>query len=127
VASYDAVGQLTQLMHRNAAAQSVVAYAYQYDLAGQVTQEQHHGETITYTHDLVGQLLSATRTVQPSESYTYDAVGNSTATGTVIGAGNRILSDAQFTYTYDGEGNLTRKVAITQGTYCPTFLSEPEA
>jgi YD repeat-containing protein len=32
-----------------------------------------------------------------------------------VGAANRISADAQFSYTYDNDGNLARKVAVGSG------------
>jgi RHS repeat-associated protein len=50
----------------------------------------------------------------PAEIFTYDAVGNRTAshlaTGQVHDVANRLLDDVNFTYAYDQNGNLTEKV-----------------
>src|SRR5207253_10816635 len=59
----------------------------------------------------------------PSESFLYDANGNRTAstgpngnqTYAPAGAGNRLLNDGHFAYTYDGEGNLKTKTEIATG------------
>ena len=43
----------------------------------------------------------------------YDANGNPTGTGVVIGAGNRLLSDGTYNYTYDAAGNMAQPDDIT--------------
>src|SRR5262249_26854872 len=42
-------------------------------------------------------------------TYTYDANGNRTMTGYQTGTGNQMTSDGTWTYSYDAEGNLTKK------------------
>jgi RHS repeat-associated protein len=59
-----------------------------------------------FTYDPVGNL-----TADGNASYPVDAEGNPTGNGTVIGPGNRLKEDANYTYTYDNEGNLIRKTA----------------
>ena len=61
-----------------------------------------------FTYDPVGNLTAAGNT-----SYQDDPEGNPTNNGAVIGPGNRLQEDANYTYSYDGEGNLVRKVAKT--------------
>ncbi|MBI5787407.1 MAG: RHS repeat-associated core domain-containing protein, partial [Candidatus Schekmanbacteria bacterium] len=46
---------------------------------------------------------------QPPETYDYDAVGNRWPSVNVYDAANRLLEDAQFTYTYNRNGSLTSK------------------
>ena len=43
----------------------------------------------------------------------YDPNGNPTGTGVVIGAGNRLLSDGTYNYTYDAAGNMLSQTNIT--------------
>ena len=72
--------------------------------------------TASYTYDATGQLIGATYSANsqslianPSESFSYDANGNRTNAGYVVGAGNRLLSDGTYRYAYDAEGNRTAK------------------
>jgi YD repeat-containing protein len=49
-------------------------------------------------------------------------VGNRTTGGSVVNAGNQLTADANYTYQYDDNGNLTRKTLLatenfTQYTY----------
>lgn len=56
-----------------------------------------------------------------NESYNLDANGNrNTSSGTsqsALGTHNRLQSDGTFTYTYDNEGNTTRRTRIVGGQY----------
>ncbi len=66
--------------------------------------------TVAYAYDSTGQLLGADYSgSQPDESYTYDANGNRTNTGYVIGDGNRLVSDGTYRYMYDADGNRTSR------------------
>ena len=47
---------------------------------------------------------------------TYDANGNRTGSGYTVGSGNRMLSDGTYDYTYDNEGNTTRRTCIADGS-----------
>ena len=46
---------------------------------------------------------------------TYDATGNRNNDSYTTGAGNQMTSDGTWNYTYDDEGNQTRKVRISDG------------
>ena len=80
-----------------------------------VTSMTSNDGTASYSYDPTGQLLAATYSSpnpeipesQNPESHSYDANGNRTNTGYVIGADNRLLSDGTYTYAYDAEGNRT--------------------
>src|SRR5262249_46102876 len=50
-----------------------------------------------------------------NESYTYDKNGN--RSNYTIGDDNQILSDGDFNYDYDDEGNMTLKTEISSGDY----------
>ena len=66
---------------------------------------------------MAGQLTSADHTVGTDEVFNYDDAGNRTGASIVVGDGNRIASDGQFSYTYDDEGNLTTKTNISTGAF----------
>ncbi len=66
--------------------------------------------TVAYAYDSTGQLVTADYSgSQADEAYTYDSNGNRTSPGSVIGDGNRLLSDGTYTYTYDADGNRTSR------------------
>ena len=48
-------------------------------------------------------------TSDTANTYGYDPNGNRNTTGYVTGTGNELTNDGTFTYTYDNEGNLTKK------------------
>jgi YD repeat-containing protein len=74
---------------------------------------------LAFGYDDLGQLTSATlpQLGGGSESFVYDPLGNrlrkdAQATDSIIGTGNRLLGDDQFTYGYDANVNLTSKTEI---------------
>jgi RHS repeat-associated protein len=124
--AYDAAGRVTQVSHKRAADQGVLAFnSYGYDDNGNATSitdaEGAHG----YTYDALNRLTAATHpagTGLPvlNETFGYDAIGNRTAdaqrSGYTYDAANRLVSDSSFTYTYDADGNLTSRVDLVSGS-----------
>ena len=113
--AYDDVGRTKSITHLDALDAVLASYDYTYDLASQLASEVRDGETIAYTNDATGQLTGADRSAGTDESYSFDPNGNRTGGGYVIGPNNQLLSDGKFNYSYDGEGNLVRKVEIATG------------
>ena len=74
---YDDSGRTTGITHLDAVDGVIADYDYVYDLANQLIQETHHGETIDYGYDLTGQFTSADRSIFPTNT----ARTTSTATG----------------------------------------------
>src|SRR5207249_11984232 len=102
--TYDAVGRVSNLQHRNSAGSLLANYTYTYDLASRVTTETANGSTTTYSYDSTNQVTNDSAT-----TYTYDLNGNRTMTGYATGTGNRMSNDGTWTYTYDDAGTLTKK------------------
>jgi YD repeat-containing protein len=69
--------------------------------------------TVAYTHDKTSQITGADYSYQTDETFAWDASGGSNTVGT----NNRLTSDGTYNYTYDDEGNLTRKTKISDGSY----------
>ena len=113
--AYDALRRLTTLYQDDSGSLVVSAYVYTYDAASQLIGESHHGQLHGYSYDLAGQLISAEHTGQSDEAYVYDANGNRTGSGYVVGPNNQIASDGAFTYAYDAEGNLIEKTEVASG------------
>lgn len=113
--SYDALQRLTALTHFNGANAALADYQYAYNLANQLIRKTVNGETTLYNYDRTNQLINADRPGQADEAYSYDPNGNRTNNGFVITANNQVASDGTFNYSYDREGNLTTKTAITTG------------
>ncbi len=102
--SYDALGRLVGIDHKNAAGTSVGTYAYTFDAGDRLTGETFNGTGKTYAYDKLGQLTS-----DNGSAVSYDAAGNRSMTGYVTGTGNRTTADGTWTYTYDDAGQLTGK------------------
>src|SRR5205823_11584248 len=72
----------------------------------QVTQK-------AYTYDAVDRLTNTSNFETPTENYSYDAVGNRTASHLSVSYAyqpfNRLTSTASGTYSYDSNGNITSK------------------
>jgi RHS repeat-associated protein len=98
--------------------------------AGLVSTVNSSDGQVQYSCDAQGQLIGATYTggglsqfssdengtvPLPSEAYSYDANGNRTGGGYVVGPNNEILSDGTYNYAYDPEGNLTERTNIATG------------
>ncbi len=113
---YDAKRRLTQLAHRDATGNTLVQYDYTRDAADRLVSESHHDQTIDYTNDGLGQILSATSNGLPEESFQYDDNGNRIGAEIVVGPNNQILSDGDFLYDYDAAGNLTTKTSIADAS-----------
>jgi RHS repeat-associated protein len=99
---------------------TVASTAYTYDGSGRRVTSTDAAGTNTYTYDAGGQLLTASHPAgTPNEAYTYDAAGNrtSSAAGSYgLGAGDRLLSDPAFSYTYDLEGRLVARTSLANGS-----------
>ena len=107
---YDHARRVSGMAHQNAASAPLAQYSYNYDAMNLVEREVRNGTAIDYDHDQTSQLLRADQPgAANDESYAYDAAGNRTGADRVTGPGNRLLSDAQYTYGYDHEGNLISK------------------
>jgi choice-of-anchor C domain-containing protein len=126
--TYDQSGRVDTLIHKNAVDALLSSYDYGYDFSGLLSDEfrDHSNNTfdqsIRYEYDLTGQLVDAAFSGQDDESYVYDANGNrkSSVVGTdsrtyTPGPSNQLSSDSVYRYEYDGEGNLTFKIRISDG------------
>jgi RHS repeat-associated protein len=72
-----------------------------------------------YRHDTANRLIAAVHPNQPAESYSYDLVGNRTAShagdGFVYDAADRLTSSPAGSFTYDRRGNLTKAPGAAYG------------
>ena len=116
--SYDGLHRLTNIAHSNAGG-SVNAYAFSYDVASRLTRQTDIDGSADFTFDNTDQLVGADRSgTLADETYGYDLNGNRLTKGQsnyTLGVGNRLLSDGQFNYQYDDEGNLTLRTEIATG------------
>jgi YD repeat-containing protein len=114
--TYDAANQLVSLTHSNSIG-DVAFYRYTYDEAGQIVQIVDIDGTTTYQYDPTGQLIGV-QVDSPAlsgEAFSYDLNGNRTNTSYITGPDNRLISDGEFRYEYDNEGNLIRRIELVNG------------
>ena len=93
---------------------------YQYDKVGNVVAVIDRSDAMDaagrsqyFAYDAVDRLVSA-EGIYGRRAYDYDAVGNLLAfdgRAYAYGAGNRLLSDGVWTYTYDDNGNVVTRTA----------------
>jgi RHS repeat-associated protein len=116
---YDKANRLTLVDHQT---EQRIRHVYTYDNASRINYSHTLlgndiiTEAKSFTYDDAGQLTEAAGS--DTESYIYDENGNRvTANGQdiVTGTGNRLLEDESFYYTYDAEGNLTRRTDKSSG------------
>ncbi len=120
-------GQLTRLLNQGPGASPVTLadFASTYDAVGNRATRTTTNGIASYTYDALNYLTQASQPDpidplrQVTEAFAYDPVGNRTsshlATGQVHDAANRLLEDAQFTCTYDANGNLASKTSKATG------------
>lgn len=122
--AYDGKNRLTDLVHNNGQT-DVAFYRYQYDDADRLTQITDISGATGYSYDELNRLRTADRDptdLRGDESYDFDANGNRTNShlhneGYETSAGNRLISDGQYNYDYDAEGNLIRRTETATGDY----------
>ena len=112
---------------------NISSFTYAYDLNDQITSltSSRSGITvnspINYAYDVVNQVISATKPVGTgSENFTYDAVGNrlrreGETTNSTFDDNHRLVNDKKYTYTYDKNGNLTKRKNILTGKIVEYF------
>jgi YD repeat-containing protein len=110
--TYDTGGMLASIGGYNisgansAANAAFTRYSYRWNPDGTMSQFIIDGQPRVYGYDSTDQLTS-----EPAKSYGYDSNGNriagpGAAVSSGVGADNRIQADADWTYTYDAEGNI---------------------
>jgi len=101
-------------------------YAYDlitYDKVGNRKTKVDRNGSYGYTYDTLNRLTEAINPLPPNplESFTYDPVGNRTTSNqngsSSFNVANQLLEDANFTYLYDNNGNLTFKTPKTPGPF----------
>ncbi len=119
--TYDGLNRLADLRHSNSTT-DVVFYTYTYDQANRITRIVDVDGTHDYSYDTRSQLIGADHSdpANSDEFYVYDAIGNRESSSLhgaayVTGTANRLLSDGEFNYEYDDEGNLILRTEIATG------------
>jgi RHS repeat-associated protein len=112
--TYNADGEITNLLDINGGGTIVANFTYTYDRDNRVVTEDNLGLTTTYTYDADSELTSETSSLATID-YMYDPNGNRIGGNNVIGPDNQLLSDTDWDYSYDADGNLIQKVGVASG------------
>ena len=112
--SYDNLSRLLSVLHQSGTS-TIDGATYTLDNAGNRTAKTDDLANVTtnYGYDSLYQLLSATQGGTTTESYSYDPVGNRTASLGVssytTNSSNEMTANSNASYTYDYNGNTTSK------------------
>jgi RHS repeat-associated protein len=111
-ANYDDLDRLTSLSYTKAGL-TLPSFQYGYNTRNQITSLTDGAGTHTFAYDELQRLTAATHPNLPAESYTYDQVGNRTASqfsgSYSYQTPNRVTQIGGTAYTYDANGNLKTK------------------
>ncbi|XZE42765.1 RHS repeat-associated core domain-containing protein [Pirellulaceae bacterium SH467] len=107
------------------------AYFLNYDADNRIASlaSRADGFVTNFTYDIIDQLTAATTSAisgltmpfsPTAESYNLDENGNRKSSGgasqSASGTHNRLQTDGTYNYTYDNEGNVTRRTKISDST-----------
>jgi len=117
--SYDPASQVTTILHQLTATSTPINQAeYVYNPVGNRTSLTDRRGAQSFGYDALDRLAAANHPLLlDPQAFAYDPVGNRTTNGSVVNAGNQLTADANFTYQYDDNGNLTRKTLLATGNY----------
>jgi RHS repeat-associated protein len=119
--TYDNLSRLLTVLHQLSGS-TIDGASYTLDSAGNRTAktDQRVAVASNYTYDSIYQVLSAAQGSTTTESYTYDPVGNRTASLGVssytTNASNELTAIPGVSYTYDSNGNTLSKVVGSDTT-----------
>ncbi len=111
---YDNMSRLKRLKHQSSTA-TLFDNQYTYNTASQISQITDLTNTRVFGYDLVDRLTSVHTNGTQTESYTFDDVGNRTAShlsgsyGYQSGKFNQLASTATASYQFDANGNTIQK------------------
>ena len=108
---YDGMSRLKRLKHETAAA-TLTDNNFTYTPAQQIGQIAEISQTKNFTYDNVDRLTGMTNGIT-NESYTFDGVGNRTASHISASYGyqpfNRVTTTANSSMNYDSNGNMVQR------------------
>jgi RHS repeat-associated protein len=150
--AFNAAGDLTQLEHRASGGGLLSTFSYLYNNVGNLTQASEtvggNSATTTYLYDALDRLTQEKRTTSNAYwyEYLYDAAGNRTkfvqkdtsgnqtgSKGYAYDAANKLTLEGDLSapgangniqYTFDSNGNLTKKQIVGDGS--TTYLYDFE-
>jgi YD repeat-containing protein len=112
MSQYDGLNRLTRLTHAKGA-NTLADFQYQFNTVNDITQLIDGAGAHNYSYDPLDRLTAATHPNQTNESYTFDDVGNRTASDQgssyTYQAFNRLTAANSNSYSYDANGSLTSK------------------
>ena len=116
---YDPASQVTNILHQlTATSAQINQAAYTYNGVGNRTSLTDRRGAQAFGYDTLDRLTSASHPLLATpQAFAYDPVGNRTTGGSVVNSGNQLTADANFTYQYDDNGNLTRKTLLATGNF----------
>lgn len=114
--SYDTLNRLDEIDHKRSGTSLFTPYTYTYDRDDRITQAASQDGTSDYTYDAASQLTATDHSFQTDETYSWDNNGNRNSAGYTVGTNNRISTDGTYNYTYDDEGNVTRRTKISDSS-----------
>jgi RHS repeat-associated protein len=115
--TYDTLNRITGIDHKRSGTSLFTAYSNTYDRMDRITGITSADGTVAYTYDKTSQLTGADYSYQTDETFTWDANGNPSGGSNTVGTNNRLTSDGTYNYTYDDEGNQTRRTKISDSSY----------
>jgi RHS repeat-associated protein len=109
--SYDEFVRLVGIEHVNGLGAVIGSSSYVFDDLDRLTKETRDGVSREFGYDAIDQI----KTVSGSntESYDYDLNGNRFSY--TLDSANRVVFDGTYRYTYDSEGNRTKRVKFDSG------------
>ncbi|HJT32978.1 MAG TPA: RHS repeat-associated core domain-containing protein [Pirellulales bacterium] len=113
--AYNNLGQLTSEDHSHYGS-AIENLSWTFDTLDRVSTFSSNDGLATYGYDKASQVVSATYSGSnppPNVTETYDPNGNRIGNGYVVGANNLLASDGTFNYTHDAEGNVIKRVRIS--------------
>jgi RHS repeat-associated protein len=118
---YDGMSRLTRLKHYTTGG-TLYDDQFSYNTANQISQIAGLAQTRVFTYDNINRLTGVSVGGTPVESYTYDAVGNRTAShlssSYTMGSFNRLTATNSATYSYNANGSMTGKTeGLVNWTY----------
>jgi len=112
--TYDNLSRLLSILHQSGSS-TIDGAAYTLDSAGNRTAKTDEMANVTtnYGYDNLYELLSATQGGTTTESYSYDPVGNRTASLNIpsytTNSSNEMTANSNASFTYDNNGNTHTK------------------
>jgi len=119
--TYDSLSRLLSVLHQ-VSGSTIDGASYTLDSAGNRTAktDQYASVTSNYTYDPIYELTQVTQASTTMESYSYDPVGNRTASLGVssytTNSSNELTATSSASYAYDYNGNTTSKTDSTGTT-----------